>query len=305
MKKIPNKKREKNFHLNPEHYTELADETVYSEKHRVGKVFGIKNKSKDLSDEFYINLQSQYKFGKWKPNRGFNIHSIFHIDKLFNALYKVAKVIGWKLSKTDDIDIIRKELREKEEAIVLLEKQNITTRNERDILLKKYNEQKKKLMKSRIDEFKQTIKELEQKIDLAENQTIPELELQDFLYVHSWLLGTEYISAEPQKMRGTHSKFDFYLERFNKTNDIIEIKLLSDPIINKGGSINARVIQAVDQLIEYLESCVVATHSSVTSKEEGINELRPRGIVIIGKDLMSSRERISIGFIPFSSIKSL
>jgi len=107
--------------------------------------------------------------------------------------------------------------------------------------------------------------------------------LQEFLFKHAWLFGTEYISAEPQKLRGAHSKFDFYLERFNKTNDIVEIKCISDQIINKDGSISAKVIQAVDQLIDYLESSTAAAHSRVIGDEEGLKELRPRGIVIIGK----------------------
>ena len=56
-------------------------------------------------------------------------------------------------------------------------------------------------------------------------------ELQEFLYNHPWLFGTEYVNAEPQKLRGAHSKYDFYLERFNKTNDIVEIKISKYPLI--------------------------------------------------------------------------
>ncbi len=142
MVKTPKKITRKDFHLNPEHYAELADETVYSEEHKVGKVFGVKNKSKDLSDDPYISMRSQYKFGKWTPHRGFNLHSMFHIDKLFNALRKVAKKIGWKITDTEDIDSIRKELREKEEIILSLESRNKSVREEHELLMKKYNEQK-------------------------------------------------------------------------------------------------------------------------------------------------------------------
>jgi hypothetical protein len=98
------------------------------------------------------------------------------------------------------------------------------------------------------------------------------------------MFGIEYINTEPQKLRGAHSKFDFYLQRYNLTNDIIEIKLISDQIINKDGSVSAKVIQAVDQIMEYMESSQAVAHSSVLSDEEEIKELRPRGIVIIGKD---------------------
>ncbi len=276
------KKNPEEFKPDENYYDTLAEDVVYFEKNRIGKIFGVNEKGKDKK---YIRLLTKSKrpYG-WRYSHGFNIYDLLQINKLFAVLRSIANKIGWTVSYTSDIEKIKQQLRENEEAIVLLEKQNVATRNEHEMLLKRYHEQKKKLMKSRIDEFNQTIKEFEQKINRAEKQIIPESELQDVLYTHSWLLGTEYISAEPQKMRGAHSKFDFYLERFNKTKDIVEIKLISDSIINKDGSISAKVIQAVDQLIEYLESSVAAAHSSVISKEEGINELRPRGTVIIGKD---------------------
>src|SRR3989344_7215505 len=247
-KKKPVKKREKDFHLDPEHYEEIADETVYSEEHRVGKVFGVKNKSEKLSNEPYISAQSQFEFGKWRPNRGFNIHSWIHIPKLILEIRNIAKKIGWNIKEKDEnIDSIKVKLQEKENMIIELQKANNEARCEHEELMKKYLEQKDKLMKSRIEEFKETVKELNQKLQDAETKKIAETDLQEFLYQNSWLLGTEYVSAEPQKFRGAHSKFDFYLERFNKTNDIVEIKLLSDAIVNQDGTISAKVVQAVDQ----------------------------------------------------------
>ncbi len=278
-------KREKDFHLDSEHYEELGDETIYSEEQRVGKIFGVRNKSDKLSNEAYISAQSQFKFGKWKPNRGFNIHSSSHIPKVIVALKKIAEKIGWKIKTGEDnFELIKKKLQEKENFILELQKANLETRQEHEELYKKYLEQKEKIMHSRIDEFKQTVQDLKQKIQDAESQKIPESDLQEFLYQHGWLFGTEYISADPQKLRGAHSKFDFYLERYNKTKDIVEIKLLSDAIINQDESISAKVLKAVDQLFEYLESSIAAAHSTVISEEEAIRELRPRGIVIIGKD---------------------
>ena len=278
-------KREKDFHLDSEHYEELGDETVYSEEHRVGKIFGVRNKSTKLSNEPYISAQSQYEFGKWMPNRGFNIHSPSHMPRLILALKTIAKKLGWKFKvHEENIEAIKTQLQEKESLIIDLQRANLETRKEHEELLKAYLEQKNKLMRSRIEEFKKTINELRKKIQDADTKSIKECELQEFLYINAWLFGTEYISAQPQKLRGAHSKFDFYLERFNKTNDIIEIKLLSEPIVNQDEGVSAKVIQAVDQLIEYLESATAAAHSTVISEEEGIKELRPRGIVVIGKD---------------------
>ncbi|MBI5347170.1 MAG: DUF4263 domain-containing protein [Candidatus Aenigmarchaeota archaeon] len=265
-----------------EYYETLAQDTVYSEEFRAGKVFGVKNKT---NDEEYIRLLTSTKSKTgWRKKVGFNVYNLLHIDKLFSALRTVAKAIGWKVSEASDIEEIKKQLREKQETIVFLEKQNSEARIDHEKLLHQYLEQKDKLMRSRIDEFKQTAEELKVKIANVDVKKIPESDLQEFLYLHAWLFGTEYLSAEPQKMRGAHSKFDFYLERYNKTKDIVEIKLMSENIINQDGSISANVIQAVDQLIEYLESSIAAAHSTVISAEEDINELRPRGIVIIGKN---------------------
>jgi len=286
-----NEKKPDDFKPDEKYYDTIDENIVYSEEYRAGKVFGVKNKK---TDETYIRLLTRTKSSKgWRKNVGFNVYTILHIDKLLSALRSVSKLIGWKISESTDIEEIKKQLREKQETIVIFEKQNTEARIDHEKLLQKYMEQKEKLMHSRIDEFKQTVQDLKQKIQDADSQKIPESELQEFLYQHAWLFGTEYISAEPQKMRGALNKFDFYLERYNKTKDIVEIKLLSDQIINQNGNISTKVVQAIDQLIEYLESSTAAAHSTVISEEENIQELRPRGIVIIGKDNgKKAREKI-------------
>jgi len=288
---MSDEKKPEDFKPVEKYYETIDESTVYSEEFRAGKVFGVKNKK---TDEIYIRLLSRTKSSRgWRKNWGFNVYNILHIDKLFFALRSIAKVIGWNISDSADIEEIKKQLREKQETIVMLEKQNTEARIDHEMLLQKYIEQKEKLMRSRIDEFKQTVRDLKQKIQDADSQKISESDLQEFLYQNVWLFGTEYISAEPQKMRGALNKFDFYLERYNKTRDIVEIKLLSDTIINQDGSISAKIIQAIDQLIEYLESSTAAAHSTVISEEENIRELRPRGIVIIGKDNdKKTREKI-------------
>lgn len=289
-KKKTTKKKEDPIDFTPstEVYEVIDSDVVYNEEKRVGKIFGVRYKRGSYKEAFIRLLSQKEKETEWKKQHGFNIYSIVQLDKIIKGLHKVAKKIGWKIKTPDDIESIREQLREKEETIVELQQRNEEVRQEHEILTEKYLKQKEKLLRSRVDEFKNTIKELKQKIKEADEEKIPESELQEFLYNNPWLFGTEYISAEPQKLRGAHSKFDFYLERFNKTNDIIEIKLLSDSIVNKDGTISAKVIQAVDQLIEYLESTSAAAHSTVISAEEEIKELRPRGIVIIGKD--SSKE---------------
>src|SRR3989338_2864351 len=279
--------------LNEEYYEEIDSEDIYKEERRTGKVFGAKVKAKD---ELFIRAISKYKSPRgWKAHYGFNVYNVLQIEQLFGALKRIAQRLGWKIQQSEqDIEKIKTQLREQQEVIISLQQANNEARKHYDKLLVVFREQQEKLLNSRVDEFKQTLKDLKEKITDTDSKKIAESELQEFLYNNSWLFGTEYVNAQPQKLRGAHSKFDFYLERFNKTNDIVEIKLLSDAIINTDGIISAKVIQAVDQVIEYLESSVAAAHSSVISEEEGILELRPRGIVIIGKDASKeSKQKLS------------
>lgn len=269
--------------LNPEFYKELESEEIYSDEKRLAKVFGAKKKS---NNEKFIRTISESKrpYG-WRKNYGVDLFDSLHLDKLINALKKIARKFGWKFKDIEeDFSKLKEGIRQQQEIISNLNKANEDAKINYEILLKKYKEQEEKEVLSREVEFNEAINDLRNKIQQVENQKISENDLQEFLYKNNWMFGTEYISSEPQKMRGAKSRFDFYLERFNKTNDIVEIKLLSDKIINQDGSISAKVIQAVDQLIDYLEKTISVAHSVPESEEEGIRELRPRGILIIGKD---------------------
>ncbi|MFA5176374.1 MAG: Shedu anti-phage system protein SduA domain-containing protein [Candidatus Nanoarchaeia archaeon] len=283
MAKNKNRKTLRKPLLNPEYYKELESDEIYSDNTRLGKVFGAKNK---LNNQKFIRAISESKrpYG-WRKNYGFDLFDSLHLDKLINSLKKIARKFGWKFKDVEeDFSKLKEGIRQQQEIISNLSKANKDAKVNYEILLKKYKEQEEKEIISRASEFNTAIENLRSKILEVESRRIAESELQEFLYKNSWMLGTEYISSEPQKMRGARSRFDFYLERFNKTNDVVEIKLLSDKIINQDESISAKVIQAVDQLIDYLEKTISVAHSTTESEEEGIKELRPRGILIIGKD---------------------
>ncbi|MBN1168984.1 DUF4263 domain-containing protein [Candidatus Woesebacteria bacterium] len=268
------------FEMN--YYEELDSHKIYTSEKRIAKIFGARDKK--TGESFLRIISRSKKPHGWSINWGVNLYNSLHINKLFQGIIKIVKKLKWSGVEVNDIEHLKQQLREREEAIVALEQTNEKTRKEHDELMIRFGEQQKKILQSRIKEFKEDIKKLKDLITSAKSGKIPESELQEFLYQKPWFFGTEYVNSVPQKLRGAHSKFDFYIERFNKTNDIVEIKLLSDQIINKDNSINTKVVQAVDQLIDYMESSVAAAHSRVISKEEGIYELRPRGIVIIGSD---------------------
>src|SRR3989344_3920688 len=275
----------RDFHLSDKHYEEIEQFKIFESEKRIAKVFGIRNRK---TGEELINIKSKSNkpFGiGWKFNWGVSLFDFSQVNNLFRGLRIIAKRLGWQgIEQFEDIEELKTQLREKEESILTLERANEEERNAHNQLIDRFREEQNKILKSKKQDFQNDIDQLKLLIPEAGNSPVPESELQEFLFNHSWLLGTEYINAEPQKLRGAHSKFDFYLERFNRTRDIVEIKLLSDQIINRDGTISAKVIQAVDQIIEYMESSIAAAHSSVISKEEGIQELRPRGIVIIGSD---------------------
>lgn len=281
----PTKKKntEKDFHLNKKYYKELVDMEVYSEENKIGKIFGVKDKKKN---EEFIQATSKYTFNKkkWSSHYGFRFTSKDHVSSFIRILRKIAVYIGWVKEENYDLESLKKKLGEKEEQIIRIKKENEEAREEHDKLMKRYMELSKEALKTKYTDFKKSSTDFETKIKEAYLSKDKEQEMQNFLYNNSWLFGTEYINAKPQKMRGANSRFDFYLERFNKTNDIVEIKLISDPIINKDGSISAKVIHAVDQIIDYMESTIAVAHSVPLSEEEEIKELRPRGIVIIGND---------------------
>ena len=273
------------FDLNPKHYDQIDVFEVYATERKITKIFGLRNKKEGESAEPYIKARTRSKtpYG-WRFIYGIDIHGSSHVSGFIRGILSIAKKLGWKIGRVDDLDQIKSQLRESEETIIQLEKSNQELREKHEELMRAFRKKQKEILHSRIEEFQTEVSALEALLHPPSGIPALEHDLQNFLYEHPWLFGTEYINSRPQILRGAHSRFDFYLERFNKTNDIIEIKLPSDNILNQDGTITARVTQTVDQLIEYMESSKASAHSTEISKEEGIKELRPRGIVIIGVD---------------------
>lgn len=269
-----------------EPYDELAKENIYSDKVRVGAIFAANNK-KD-GENFLRLLSESHKpakgGAKWKKNYGFNLYKLAHVDKVIYFLKQFAAKLGWNAHNSDDAEKLKAEIHDQKQQIIEYGVTQERLKEKYEKTITKYVEMVKAIGKTRLPDFKADVNELKKKIKDAKTEIVPEADLQKFLYSHSWIFGLEYITSEPQKLSGTNSKFDFYLERYNKTNDIVEIKLLSNKIVNKDGSISAVVVQAVDQIIGYMESSIATAHSRVRSEEEGIKELRPQGIVIIGSD---------------------
>jgi len=290
--KKPKKKKEPSvaspaggdFNLNELHYEQTESFEVYGSEKKITKIFGVRNKY-EANPEPYLKARTRSKTPRgWRFVYGIDLHSALHVSRFIQGIITLAKKFGWKVQQTEDIEQMKSQIRDSEETILRLEKTNEEWREKHGELMIAFRAKQEQILRSRIVEFEADVNAFDALVVNPEGKKIPEQDLQGFLYAHPWLFGTEYVNAQPQVLRGAHSKFDFYLERFNKTNDIVEIKLASDAIVNQDESLSAKVSQAVDQLIEYMESSQAAAHSTVISQEEGIHELRPRGIVIIGND---------------------
>lgn len=289
IKKVLEKKpRKGGFGLNDKYWDQLDEFEVYASEKKATHIFGVRNKKpssidQDMKPYIKARTRSMSPYG-WKYIHGIDLHLPFHVARFIQGLLVIAKKLGWKIQNAEDIENLKTQLRESEEVIAGLENSNKEWREKHEELMIAFREKQEQVLRSRIREFEEDIVAFKDLLARSIDQKVSEQDLQEFLYNHPWLFGTEYVNAHPQKLRGAHSRFDFYLERFNKTNDIVEIKLASDPIINKDKSLNAKVSQAIDQLINYMESSQAVAHSKVLSKEEDMQEFRPRGIVIIGND---------------------
>ena len=279
------------FNLNEKHYDQTESFEVYGSEKKITKIFGVRNKY-EANAEPYLKARTRSKTPRgWRFIYGIDLHSVLHVSRFIQGVIRLAKKFGWKIQQTEDLEQMKSQICDNEETILRLEKTNEEWREKHGELMIAFRAKQDQILRSRVVEFETDIVSLEALVINTEGNKILEQDLQEFLYAHPWFFGTEYVNAQPQVLRGAHSKFDFYLERFNKTNDIVEIKLVSDVIVNKDESLNAKVSQSVDQLIEYMESSQAAAYSTVISEEEGIRELRPRGIVIIGNDTSTVARR--------------
>ena len=225
------RKKSGDFNLPTEHYEQLDEFQVYKTEKKITKIFGVKNKKS--SPDPYLKARTRSKTPKgWRYIYGTDLHLPSQVAKFIQGLLLLAKNLRWKVKQSEDLNQLKTQLQESEKTIIRLENANQDWREKHEKLMKAFRKKQKQILLSRLPEFKKDITELDRLIQQAKTGKIPEQDLQNFLHDHPWFLGTEYVNAEPQKLRGSHSKFDFYLERFNKTNDIVEIKLLSDRIIN-------------------------------------------------------------------------
>mgnify|MGYP001559976652 FL=1 len=83
---------------------------------------------------------------------------------------------------------------------------------------------------------------------------------------------------------GTKKIYDFYVEKYDGYADIIEIKKVNEELFNKNGKMSKYLTNAIQQLIEYIDEAIIEGDSKRISNKFKINFLKPKGILIIGRE---------------------
>ncbi|TAL47218.1 hypothetical protein EPN87_03610 [archaeon] len=133
----------------------------------------------------------------------------------------------------------------------------------------------------RIDEYKKQIEYFETLINDFEKNKKKEEDLQAFLEEHSWFLGLYYTDFKPQKWNSM-DRYDFYLKRFDGSEEIIELKRVDAEFVTKDGEISSDFAKALDQMLNYFDDVIDTASSTRTSKKYGIHEFYPKGILVFG-----------------------
>lgn len=257
-------------------YQVLAEETIYNEDQWIGKVFAIYHENKEIT---HLRFMSMSSHGGWGKQPGFNVRTPEEAEAVINAIGRLSDRFNWGIVGTESINL-RTKLQDAKMQIKMLQQQ-LEAQSER---LQEALEEQEEELRTRADELEEDRDGLAEKIERAAEEEIEEEEAQTFLKENSWLFGVEYAGSEPKKLATSSSEFDFYLTRYDDKNVIIELKRISDPILTNDGELRAHVSKAVDQCMGYMEDTQAVSHSKPISETEDIEELRPRGIIVIGYD---------------------
>lgn len=212
-----------------------------------------------------VPTDKEYKHNHFKIN---NQQVWFKIRKIIDA----DLIKGLKQGRPLSEKAIQKEV---DKEIEFLTKDNIKMNK----TIQAYSKLIKEYRKAKIPDYQEDIKELESLMKKAKK----EKELQKFLSKRPWLLGLEYENSNPEKI-GVGQRYDFYVEKYDGYADIIELKKINEDIFDKKGKVTATFSKSLHQLIDYIDDAIHWGNDKRLSKKLKFNFLKPKGILIIGKD---------------------
>jgi len=138
----------------------------------------------------------------------------------------------------------------------------------------------------KVPEYKKDLKRFEALLKTARKED----ELQEFLATTPWLLGLEYETADPQKIAPAQ-RYDFYMGKYDGFADIIEIKKADEKLFDAKDKITSIFSAAIQQLINYIDDALIYGDSKRLSEKMAFSFNKPKGILIIGRDVPADRLR--------------
>src|SRR3989344_9631515 len=137
------------FDLNPKYYDQSHSFEVYATEKKVTKIFGLRNKTDGEMSEPYLKARTRSKapYG-WKFTYGIDIHGSSHASRFIRGILALAKKLGWKMERSDNLDQIKSQLRESEETIVGLERSNQELREKHEELMVAFREKQEEILNS-------------------------------------------------------------------------------------------------------------------------------------------------------------
>jgi len=221
----------------------------------------------------------------WRKGGGSRSYLIKKDDNI-PILFKILRFFSGLLGKKDE------EFENIKQGKVSVEKMSLELIDTRESLLesqKRIEELSKQLIlkeeefisKQNINRFKQETYEFRDLLENFEKDKSREQTLQEFLEEHPWLLGLYYKNFSPQKVAGM-DRFDFYLKKFNESEEVIELKRADVRFIGSSGKVSKDLAEAIDQILNYFDTIVDISSQTRLNKKYKISEFYPQGIIVFG-----------------------
>lgn len=121
---------------------------------------------------------------------------------------------------------------------------------------------------------------------------------QEFLSLHHWMFGLEYISVISKPKSSTSRVPDLLLQRTDGFNDVVELENPTDPLfvnLSKRPEQSSQLKEALAQTMDYVDDYAIRHRDEFY--ERGIDTYKPNGILVIGrrgdKDLEKRRRQLN------------
>lgn len=128
---------------------------------------------------------------------------------------------------------------------------------------------------------------------LIESSNVREESIQGFLKENTWIFGAEYIKVKPKMALSHNFVVDFLLQRFDRSWEVIELKLPTEDIFTSQMNITAKVTSAIGQIQKAQEFTV--KNYEFLKTNENMEVFKPSGVLVIGNRLSNEeRERLEV-----------